>query len=102
MTNRGHIGCTTAPTTITVDAWRVKLVCQAVGETDPVYWDEPAARNAGRLQALQTRFTGVALLGDRLRFEATLLDPTTGHCKLSAHTDGGTPLVSGSARVALS
>lgn len=47
MTNRGHIGFTTAPTTVPVDAWRVKLFCQAVGETDPVYWDEPAARAAG-------------------------------------------------------
>ena len=60
------------------------------------------AFGAGRLLALQTRFTGVALLGDTLLFEATLLDATTGHYSLSAHTDGGTPLVSGSARVALS
>lgn len=60
------------------------------------------AFGAGRLLALQTRFTGVALLGDTLLFEATLLDPTTGHYSLSAHTDGGTPLVSGRARVALS
>ena len=47
MTDRSQIGFTTAPTTVAVDAWRVKLFCQAVGETDPVYWDESAARAAG-------------------------------------------------------
>ena len=47
MTDRSHIGFTTAPTVVPVDAWRVKLFCQAVGETDPVYWDEAAARVAG-------------------------------------------------------
>lgn len=59
------------------------------------------AFGAGRLLALQTRFTGVALIGDTLLFEATLLDATTGQYSLTAHTDGGTQLVSGSARVAL-
>lgn len=56
---------------------------------------------AGRLIELQTRFTGVALLGDSVSFEATLTDPAGGHYSLTAHTDGGTQLVSGSARVAL-
>ena len=41
MTDRSQIGFTTAPTTVSVDAWRVKLFCQTVGETDPVYSDEP-------------------------------------------------------------
>ena len=41
MTNRCQIGFTTAPTTVSVDAGRVKLFCQAVGETDPVCWAEP-------------------------------------------------------------
>ncbi len=59
------------------------------------------ALGAGRLLALQTRFTGVALLGDTLLFEATLLDPTAGQYSLTANIDGGTQLVSGSARVAL-
>ena len=49
MTDRSHIGFTTAPTTVPVDAWRVKLFCQAVGESDPVDWDESAARAAGHL-----------------------------------------------------
>ena len=37
----------TAPTTHAVDAWRVKLFCQAIGETDPVFHDAAAARRAG-------------------------------------------------------
>ena len=41
MTNRRRIGFTTAPTTVPVDAWRVKLFGQAVGDTDPVCWAEP-------------------------------------------------------------
>ena len=60
------------------------------------------AFGAGRLLAMQARFTGVALLGDTLLFEASLLDPTTGHYCLSAHTGGGTQQVSGNARAALS
>jgi len=45
--DRRFIGYTTAPTVVTVDAWRVKLFCQAIGETDAVHWDETAARAAG-------------------------------------------------------
>jgi acyl dehydratase len=45
--DRRFIGYTTAPTVVTVDAWRVKLFCQAIGETDAVHWDESAARAAG-------------------------------------------------------
>jgi acyl dehydratase len=47
MIDRSRIGYSTAPTTVSVDAWRVKLFCQAIGETDPVHWDEAAARAAG-------------------------------------------------------
>ena len=47
MIDRSHIGFRTAPTTITIDGWRVKLFCQAIGETDPVYGDDAAARAAG-------------------------------------------------------
>jgi len=47
MIDRQFIGTTTAPTRIGVDAWRVKLFCQAIGETSPVHWDEAAARAAG-------------------------------------------------------
>ena len=34
MIDSTHIGFTTAPTSVTIDAWRVKLFCQAIGETD--------------------------------------------------------------------
>ncbi len=47
MIDRSRIGFRTVPTTVRVDAWRVKLFCQAIGETDPVYFDEAVARAAG-------------------------------------------------------
>lgn len=47
MIDRSHIGFTTAATVAVVDGWRVKLFCQAIGETDPVYTDTAAARAAG-------------------------------------------------------
>ena len=47
MIDCGRIGFTTEPSKVVVDGWRVKLFCQAIGETDPVYWDEAAARAAG-------------------------------------------------------
>ena len=47
MIDRSRIGFATAPTRVPVDAWRVKLFCQAIGETDPRYWDPEAARAAG-------------------------------------------------------
>jgi acyl dehydratase len=47
MIERSRIGFSTAPTSIPVDGWRVRLFCQAIGETDPVYWDDAIARAAG-------------------------------------------------------
>lgn len=47
MIDRCRIGFTTAPTRVPVDAWRVKLFCQAIGETDAVHWDADAAQAAG-------------------------------------------------------
>ncbi len=44
---QAHVGFRTAPTTVAVDAWRVKLFCQAIGETDPIHWDAEAAAAAG-------------------------------------------------------
>lgn len=35
MIDRSRIGFTTAPTAVTVDAWRVKLFCQAIGDAEP-------------------------------------------------------------------
>ncbi len=45
--DRSRIGFATAPTRVPIDAWRVKLFCQAIGETDAVHWDDAAARAAG-------------------------------------------------------
>jgi len=47
MIDPSHIGFTTPPTQVRVDAWRVQLFCRAIGETDPVYVDEAAAHAAG-------------------------------------------------------
>lgn len=47
MTDRSRIGFTTAPSTVRIDGWRVKLFCQATRETDPVYWDPTVAHAAG-------------------------------------------------------
>lgn len=47
MTDRTHIGYTTPASEAVVDAWRVRLFCQAIGEDDPVYTDREAARRAG-------------------------------------------------------
>ena len=57
---------------------------------------------AGRLSALQTRFIGVAKLGDTLKLSASLVSVKNGigHFELSARAATGTDLVSGTARVA--
>lgn len=47
MIDQGRIGFSTDPTEVLVEGWRVKLFCEAVGETDPVGWDAAAARAAG-------------------------------------------------------
>ncbi|MGE0098852.1 MAG: MaoC family dehydratase N-terminal domain-containing protein [Hydrogenophaga sp.] len=70
--DRGHIGFTTAPSEALIDAWRVKLFCQSIGEDNPVHWDPQAAREAGLpgcavpptfLKALEgEHFSSVALL----------------------------------------
>jgi hypothetical protein len=75
MIDSAHIGFATAPTSVTIDAWRVKLFCQAIGETDPVYWDASAATKAGYaacpvpptfLKAIETDHFNSALLMERL------------------------------------
>jgi len=40
-------GYTTTPSQVFVDAWRVKLFCQAIGELNPVHWDMVAAKASG-------------------------------------------------------
>ncbi len=75
MTDSTAIGFTTPPTRHLVDAWRVQLFCQAIGETDPVHWDPHAAHAAGHpacpapptfLKALETDHCASALLIQRL------------------------------------
>ncbi len=47
MIDRSRIGFRTVPTIARVDAWRVRLFCRAIGETDPIYVADAAARAAG-------------------------------------------------------
>lgn len=47
MIDKKHIGRTTAPQTIDVEKGRLKFFAKAIGETDPVYTDEEAAKAAG-------------------------------------------------------
>ena len=72
MIDRQWIGFATAPSTIAIDRWHVRLFCRAIGETNAVHWDEAAARDAGLaacpvpptfLKAIETEhFTSAALL----------------------------------------
>lgn len=57
---------------------------------------------AGCVRALNTRFVGVALLGDTIELSATLVDTQHGVARyeLGARTAGGTELVTGQARIA--
>jgi acyl dehydratase len=41
------IGHTFEPFTATVEAGKIKLFCKAIGEEDPIYSDEAAAKAAG-------------------------------------------------------
>src|SRR4029453_14191154 len=73
MIDPGRIGYAPPSLTVTVDPWQVKLFCRAIGETDPVYIDEDAARAAGHharlvpptfLKALETdQCSSAAMLG---------------------------------------
>ena len=47
MIDKKHIGRTTTPHTVDVEKGRLKFFAKAIGETDPVYTDEAAARAAG-------------------------------------------------------
>lgn len=47
MIDRSKVGFQTTPTQVVIDAWRVKLFCQAIGEDDARYWDPSAAAAAG-------------------------------------------------------
>ncbi len=52
MIDRCHIGFSSDPSTAVIQPWRVQLFCQAIGETDPVYWDPNVAHAAGHRACL--------------------------------------------------
>lgn len=113
-----------------VTAIDLALFAAASGDHNPLHLDVEVARTAGfdrpvvhgmltmayvarlftqqfgvgRLRALQTRFIGVAKLGDTLKLSASLVTVKdgVGHYELRARTATGTDLVSGTARVAAS
>jgi hydroxyacyl-ACP dehydratase HTD2-like protein with hotdog domain len=47
MIDQQYIGYQTQPTSVNVDAWRVKLFCQAVGDKNSVYWNLEQAKQQG-------------------------------------------------------
>jgi acyl dehydratase len=47
MIDRKHIGYAFLPFTSVIEAGRVRLYCEAIGETDPIHLDATTARNAG-------------------------------------------------------
>jgi acyl dehydratase len=47
MIDRSFIGWTSAPATVEVDHDRLRRFAQAIGETNPIYTDEQAARASG-------------------------------------------------------
>ncbi|NDZ14861.1 MaoC family dehydratase [Variovorax sp. WS11] len=47
MIDRRHIGHTLPPFQVPVEAGRLRFFAKATGQTDPVYIDEAAARDAG-------------------------------------------------------
>jgi acyl dehydratase len=47
MIDKKHIGRTTTPQTVDVEKGRLKFFAKAIGETDPIYSDEGAAKAAG-------------------------------------------------------
>lgn len=47
MISKEHIGLTVPPYTVDVEKSRLRFFAKAIGQTDPVYTDETAARAAG-------------------------------------------------------
>jgi acyl dehydratase len=47
MIDKQHIGKKLPPFKVTTDAWRLRFFAKAIGETNPIYFDEAAAREAG-------------------------------------------------------
>lgn len=112
-----------------ITAVDLALYAAASGDLNPLHLDAEVARAAGferpiahgmrtmacaarlfterfgatSLRALNTRFVGTAKLGDALILRATLTqtDGATASYALEVQSTAGTPVVSGSARVAL-
>lgn len=47
MIDRSHVGVVSEPRTIEVEKGQLRFFARATGETNPIYFDEEAARNAG-------------------------------------------------------
>jgi acyl dehydratase len=47
MIDRKHIGVVSEPRQIEIEKGQLKFFAKATGETNPIYFDEEAARNAG-------------------------------------------------------
>ena len=47
MIDRSFIGASLAESTLSIDAARLKFFAEAIGETNPIYVDDDAARAAG-------------------------------------------------------
>lgn len=62
MIDPGFIGYTTEATRVKVDAWRVKLFCLAIGETDPAYLSERHPVPPTFLKALESEHCNSAVL----------------------------------------
>ena len=110
-----------------VSAIDLALFAAASGDHNPLHLDVDAARSAGfdrpvvhgmltmayvarlfsttfgagSVRVLDTRFTGVAKLGDTVKLRTTLstVEDGIGHYDLRAHTDTGAELATGTAQV---
>lgn len=47
MIDRSRLGYATTPSATVINDWRVKLFCEAIGETDPVYTNPEVAKSQG-------------------------------------------------------
>lgn len=52
MIEEKYIGKTFPPLTVDVEIWQLKFFAKAVGESDPIYFDEAAAKLAGHRSIL--------------------------------------------------
>ncbi len=47
LIDKKHIGIKVLPHSVTLTAWQLKWFAKATGETNPIYFDEAAAKKAG-------------------------------------------------------